>query len=489
MEVLHPHCAGLDVHKETVVACVRHMVDGTIKREVRTFDTTTTSLLALADWLASEGCTVVAMEATGVYWKPVWHVLSDGDFELVLANARQVKNVPGRKTDVNDATWLADLLAHGLIRASFVPDADTQVLRNLLRTRKQLVRERSSHVQRLQKTLEDANIKLDVVISDIIGMTGRAMLAALIAGETDPGKLAALAHPRIKAPPAQLREALRGRIMKHHRFLLRLHLQQIDAIDTAIAEIDREVNERIEPFRTTVELLTTIPGISELGARVIAAEIGNDMSRFATAAHLVSWAGLCPERRECRQTALYPHAKGRSLAQDHLDPMQLGCGAQEGQLHPGSVPPHPFPAQCTKRPSAPWPLPSPAQPSITCSRTAPAIKTWALTTSIVAPKPPRPSVWSPSFRTSATPSRSRPWRHNRLSVSCQLIRRAAIPRVGRWGAALPVRGIDWPGGLGTPNGTYHPQRLETTWFSKLYYNSPMSSFDLFPWRLCNPWQL
>ena len=298
MEVLHPHCAGLDVHKETVVACVRHMVDGTIKREVRTFDTTTTSLLALADWLASEGCTVVAMEATGVYWKPVWHVLSDGDFELVLANAKQVKNVPGRKTDVNDATWLADLLAHGLIRSSFVPDAPTQVLRNLMRTRKQLVRERSSHVQRLQKTLEDANIKLNSVVTDIIGMTGRAMLAALIAGETDPGKLAALADYRIKAPPARLREALRGRIMKHHRFLLRLHLQQIDAIDTAVAEIDREVNERIEPFRITVELLTTIPGIGELAARIIAAEIGNDMSRFATAAHLVSWAGLCPRNDE-----------------------------------------------------------------------------------------------------------------------------------------------------------------------------------------------
>ena len=236
--------------------------------------------------LASEGCTVVAMEATGVYWKPVWHVLSDGDFELVLANAKQVKNVPGRKTDVNDATWLADLLAHGLIRSSFVPDAPTQVLRNLLRTRKQLVRERSSHVQRLQKTLEDANIKLDSVVTDIIGMTGRVMLAALIAGETDPGKLAALADYRIKAPPARLREALRGRIMKHHRFLLRLHLQQIDAIDTAVAEIDREVNERIEPFRITVELLTTIPGIGELAARIIAAEIGNDMSRFATAASL-----------------------------------------------------------------------------------------------------------------------------------------------------------------------------------------------------------
>ena len=179
-----------------------------------------------------------------------------------------------------------------------MPDAPTQVLRNLLRTRKQLVRERSSHVQRLQKTLEDANIKLDSAVTDIIGMTGRAMLAALIAGETDPGKLAAIADYRIKAPPARLREALRGRIMKHHRFLLRLHLQQIDAIDTAVAEIDREVNERIEPFRITVELLTTIPGIGELAARIIAAEIGNDMSRFATAAHLVSWAGLCPRNDE-----------------------------------------------------------------------------------------------------------------------------------------------------------------------------------------------
>ncbi len=298
MEVLYPHCAGLDVHKETVVACVRHMVDGTVKREVRTFDTTTTGLLALADWLASEDCTHVAMEATGVYWKPVWHVLSDGDFGLLLANAKHVKNVPGRKTDVNDATWLADLLAHGLIRGSFVPDADTQVLRNLLRTRKQLVRERSSHVQRLQKTLEDANIKLNSVISDLIGVTGRAMLAALIAGETDPGKLAALAHPRIKALPEQLREALRGRIMKHHRFLLRLHLQQIDALDAAVSEIDREVNERIEPFRTAVELLITIPGISELSAQIITAEIGKDMSRFASAAHLISWAGLCPKNDE-----------------------------------------------------------------------------------------------------------------------------------------------------------------------------------------------
>lgn len=298
MEVLHPHCAGLDVHKDTVVAGVRHMANGSVKRQIRTFKTTTKELLALSQWLASEGCTHVAMEATGVYWKPVWHILSDGDFELVLANAAHVKNVPGRKSDTNDATWLADLLAHGLIRGSFVPDAQTQEMRNLLRTRKQLVRERTSHVQRLQKTLEDANIKLDSAVSDVIGVSGRAMIEALIAGESDPGKLAEFAHRRLKASPEELREALRGRVTKHHRFLLRLHLKQIDALDAAVVEIDREVNDSLEPFRTSVQLLSTIPGISQLSAAVITAEIGIDMSRFPTEGHLISWAGLCPKNDE-----------------------------------------------------------------------------------------------------------------------------------------------------------------------------------------------
>ena len=183
------------------MACQRHMANGTVKREGRTFGTTTKDLLALSEWLTGQQCTHIAMEATGVYWKPVWHVLSDDDFTLVLVNAGHVENVAGRKTDVNDATWLADLMAHGLIRGSFVPDAQTQELRGLLRTRKQFVRERSSHVQRLQKTLEDANIKLDSVISDIIGLSGRAMIEALIAGESDPDTLAALAHRRIKARP------------------------------------------------------------------------------------------------------------------------------------------------------------------------------------------------------------------------------------------------------------------------------------------------
>ena len=298
MEVLYPHCAGLDVHKDTVVACVRHMVNGTVTREVRTFGTTTKDLLALSEWLAGHGCTHVAMEATGVYWKPVWHILSDGEVSLVLANAGHVKNVPGRKTDVNDATWLADLLAHGLIRGSFVPDAQTQELRALLRTRKQFVRERSSHVQRLQKTLEDANIKLDGAISDIIGLSGRRMIEALIAGESDPEALAALAHRRIKAPPAALREALRGRVTDHHRFLLQLHLQHIDALDTAITAIDREVGVHVEPFHTEVLLLTTIPGVSDLSAYVIRAAIGGDMSRFATVGNLISWAGFCPRNDE-----------------------------------------------------------------------------------------------------------------------------------------------------------------------------------------------
>ena len=298
MEVLHPHCAGLDVHKDSVVACIRHMMGGTVKREVRSFQTTTKGLIALSEWLSAEGCTHVVMEATGVYWKPVWHILSDGEFELVLANAAHVKNVPDRKTDVDDATWLAELLAHGLVRGSFVPDEQTQEMRTLLRTRKQLVRERSRHIQRLQKALEDANIKLDSVISDILGLSGRRMIEALIAGETDPNALAALAHRRIKASPAELEAALRGRVTRHHRFLLGLHLQQIDAIDLAIDQIDPEVDALVEPFRTAVQLLTTIPGIDALSACVILAEIGRDMSRFPTAGHLISWAGLCPKNDE-----------------------------------------------------------------------------------------------------------------------------------------------------------------------------------------------
>jgi transposase len=295
MEVLYPHCAGLDVHKDSVVACIRHMVDGKVRTDVKTFKTTTLELMALSDWLSSQDVTHIAMEATGVYWKPVWHILTDGEFDLVLANAAHVKNVPGRKTDVNDAAWLADLMAHGLIKPSFVPDEPTQQMRDLLRTRKQFVRERSSHLQRIQKTLEDANIKLDSVISDVAGLSGRRMIESLIAGQTDPEALAALAHGRIRATAAELEAALRGRVTAHHRFMLRLHLDHLDAVDAAIARIDKEVDGQVEPFRAAVEMLSGIPGISSLSAEVIVSEIGIDMSRFKTDGHLISWAGLCPK--------------------------------------------------------------------------------------------------------------------------------------------------------------------------------------------------
>jgi transposase len=298
MEVLHPRCCGLDVHKDTVVACLRLVSDGKVTTQVRTFQTTTAKLLRLSEWLTENECTHVAMEATGVYWKPIWHVLDDGEFELVLANASHVKNVPGRKTDVNDATWVAELLAHGLIRGSFVPDTQTQEMRTLLRTRKQLVRENSRHVLRVQKTLEDANIKLDSVLADVLGKSGRAIIEALIAGETNPAKLANLADRRVKASHEELREALRGYVRKQHRFLLRLHLNQIDSLAASIATIDAQVAENLEPFRTAVEQIVSIPGIKELSAQAIVSEIGLDMTRFPSDAHLISWAGLCPRNDE-----------------------------------------------------------------------------------------------------------------------------------------------------------------------------------------------
>src|SRR6202171_3119163 len=348
MEVMHQHCAGLDVHKKTVVACVRLASEGKVVTEVKTFATTTQGLLTLSDWLSENGCTHVAMEATGVYWKPVWHVLSDGEVELVLANAAHVKNVPGRKTDVSDAAWLAELLAHGLIRASFVPDGQTQELRALLRTRKQLVRERTRHVQRIHKTLEDANIKLDAELSNVLGKSGRAILNALVAGETDPVRLAALAYPNVKSPQAQLREALRGRLTSHHRFLLQLHLGQIDSLDAAIGTIDREVEDSLAPFRAAVDLVRTIPGVSTLGAEVIVSEIGLDMSRFPTVGHLVAWAGLSAQRRECRETPIEPSAQRRAVAQDHARPMQLGGQEQKGELSASPVSAPEEPPRATK---------------------------------------------------------------------------------------------------------------------------------------------
>ncbi len=298
MEVIHSRCAGLDVHKETVVACVRLVTGSQIHQEVRSFSTMTRSLYELAEWLASQGVTAVAMEATGVYWKPVWHVLEASDFTPVLANAASIKSVPGRKTDVNDATWIADLLAHGLIRGSFVPERPIQELRDLTRTRKQFVRQRTQHVQRIHKVLEDANIKITSVITDITGKSGRSFLAAIIAGETDPLKLAQLGSSRLQATPAQLAEALRGHVTPHHRFMLKFYTGQVEATDCAIAELDTEVADLLQPFRDAIANVTTVPGIANTTAAAIVSEIGIDMSHFPTAANLISWATLCPRNDE-----------------------------------------------------------------------------------------------------------------------------------------------------------------------------------------------
>lgn len=296
MEILYPRCAGLDVHKDTVVACIR-CVSEPVHREVRTFGTMTAELIELAEWLASHDVTHVAMEATGVYWKPVWHMLED-DLTLVLANAQHIRNVPGRKTDVNDAMWIADLLAHGLIRSSFVPPAQIQDLRDLMRTRKQLVREVSQHALRIQKTLEDANVKVASVLSSVLGTSGRKMLTAIIAGQTDPEVLANMAVGNARKKKADLVEALRGRVTEHHRILLRLHLGLIESLEDALQEIDATVGKALEPIEARAKILTTMPGVSDIVARVIVAEIGIDMSRFPTAGHLISWAGLCPRSDE-----------------------------------------------------------------------------------------------------------------------------------------------------------------------------------------------
>lgn len=297
MEVVHTRCAGLDVHKDNVVACARCVVDGKVTQEVKTFATTTQGLLSLCDFLAEQGCTHAAMESTGVYWKPVWHILEES-FELVLANAAHIRNVPGRKTDVNDAMWISDLLAHGLIRSSFVPPTPIQEMRDLTRTRKQLVREVMQHTLRIQKTLEDANIKLAGVISDVLGKNGRKLIEALIEGKTDPEQLVALTDGRLKATREELVEALRGRVRPHHSFLLKLHLEQIDSLNEAVNQVVTRLGEVLRPFSDLADLLTTMPGVSNTVAQVIISEVGIDMSRFPTAGHLISWAGLCPRNDE-----------------------------------------------------------------------------------------------------------------------------------------------------------------------------------------------
>jgi len=297
MKPMYRRCAGLDVHQKEIVACRRIVRGKRVVHDVARFPTTTAGLLALADWLEAEKITHVAMESTGVYWKPVWHILY-GRFDLVLANAAHIRNVPGRKSDVNDATWICDLLAHGLIRASFVPPQPIQELRDLTRTRKELTREVVRHTQRIQAVLEEANIKLTSVITDILGMSGRRILKAIVAGETDGSKLAQLGSSRLAASPAELAAALTGRIRDHHRFLIAQHLKTIEQIEATMTEFDARIEAVVGPFGEAMQRLTEIPGISQTVAEIIVAEIGTDMNPFPSADHLISWAGLCPRLDE-----------------------------------------------------------------------------------------------------------------------------------------------------------------------------------------------
>jgi transposase len=293
MQAMYERCAGFDVHKKTVVACVLPPTG----QETRTFSMMTVDLFALSDWLVAYGCTHVAMESTGDYWKPVFNML-EGTFEVLLVNAQHVKAVPGRKTDVKDAAWLAELLQHGLLRASFIPPVAQRELRDLTRYRGTFIRERVTLINRVQKLLEDANIKLAAVASDIMGVSGRAMLAALLAGHTDPQALADLAKGRLRAKREVLAQALDGRVKPHHRFVLTELLCQIDNLDETIARFNTQIQEISPLFEAAIGLLDTIPGVARPTAEMLVAEIGTDMSRFPSADHLASWAGVAPGNHE-----------------------------------------------------------------------------------------------------------------------------------------------------------------------------------------------
>ena len=298
MQVVHEKCAGLDVHKKTVVACVITPKDkGGWEKEIRTFSTMTKDLLNLSDWLTSKGCTHVAMESTGEYWRPVFNIL-EGNLEVILVNARHIKAVPGRKTDIKDAQWIAELLQHGLLRASFIPPVEQRDLRDLTRHRSNFVRERVNLVNRVQKVLEGANIKLGCVASDVLGVSGRAMLGAIVDGNKSPEVMAELAQGTLRQKQDLLVEALEGRVRPHHKFILAQLLGIIDGIDETISQFNREIEDYCRPFAEAVELVDTIPGVARRTAEIIVSEIGTDMSRFPSAEHLAAWAGLAPGNYE-----------------------------------------------------------------------------------------------------------------------------------------------------------------------------------------------
>lgn len=294
MDVIVERGCGLDVHKETVVACID---GGGIKKEIRTYSTFTSELLQLKEWLKGKGITHVAMESTGIYWKPVYNILEE-DFEVVLVNARHIKHVPGRKTDVCDSEWLCKLLRNGLVKGSFVPERDMRELRDLTRYRKKLVQAISSEKNRVQKVLEDANVKLSSVVSDTFGVSGSEIVEALLRGELTPEEMSCLARGKLRKKKDALREALVGKVTKHHVFMIKASQEHIQSIEKIIAGIDGEIEIKLEKHRKEYELLQTIPGVKEQGAASILAEIGTDMDRFPTEEHLSSWAGMSPGNNE-----------------------------------------------------------------------------------------------------------------------------------------------------------------------------------------------
>jgi transposase len=298
MQVLYPRCCGLDIHKRFVVACrLTTHPDGQVQKEVQTFSTMTQDLLALLDWLHAAGCTHVAMESTSSYWRPVYNLL-EGQFTVLVGNAYHMKTVPGRKTDVKDAEWIADLLRHGLIRGSFIPSPAQRELRDLTRYRTHLVEERARVTNRLQTVLEDANVKLASVVTDIRGASARAILAALVAGETEPTVLAELARGRMRSKRELLAQAVVGRFTAHHAFLLTEQLSQLDYLEEAIERVSAEISRHLAAEQEALELLDTIPGVGQRAAEILLAEVGTDLSRFPSAKHLASWAGMCPGNKE-----------------------------------------------------------------------------------------------------------------------------------------------------------------------------------------------
>lgn len=309
MQVEYEQCCGIDVHKETVVACVITPDEhGKVKKETRTFGTMTEELIALSKWLKEKGCTHVAMESTGVYWKPVYNLL-EGQLEILVVNAERLKKIAGRKTDVADAEWIADLLRHGLLKGSFIPTAQQRAWRDLTRYRTTLTDERSQEVNRIQKVLEDANIKLASVATDVMGVSGRAILEQLIQGQADAATLAELAKGRLREKRALLEKALVGRFTAHHRFLLIQHLSHVDFLDEQIAKLDEEIEAQMRPFEAELTRWDQLPGINQRIAQVLIAEVGTDLHQFEDAAHLASWAGMCPGNNESAGKRYHGHTR------------------------------------------------------------------------------------------------------------------------------------------------------------------------------------